>query len=278
MKYIPKTKAQSLAGIDEFAMLLLTRAVNDLRGDLPFINVQFNRGKGAKTVPHYSDEQIGNSIRDEILIAGGMFVSNPDRADFVLLVNTDPKGETFETHNSFPPQVLTKRQQKYFAKNAKNFSAQIEDAVNKNLPVGVADIVFANGSDNFLMNQLRDKELLFKLQAYGGWNTATNTSGFALGTGILSKKMNRESVNRLLTRRYLDDWAYQANVRAQIADELSKRPDGLQVYLNFGDNESEIVRRENQLMKDFVAKNLPGIGDFTVKNTWHRMFECEIDF
>ena len=166
MKYIPKTKAQSLAGIDEFAMLLLTRAVNDLRGDLPFINVQFNRGKGAKTVPHYSDEQIGNSIRDEILIAGGMFVSNPDRADFVLLVNTDPKGETFETHNSFPPQVLTKRQQKYFAKNAKNFSAQIEDAVNKNLPVGVADIVFANGSDNFLMNQLRDKESLRSARAF----------------------------------------------------------------------------------------------------------------
>ena len=65
MKNIPKTKAQSLAGIDEFAMLLLTRAVNDLNGNLPFVNVQFNRGIGEKTIPDFSDEPIGNSISEE---------------------------------------------------------------------------------------------------------------------------------------------------------------------------------------------------------------------
>ena len=166
MKNIPKTKAQSHAGIDEYAMLLLTRAVNDLNSSLPFVNVQFNRGVGAKIIPHYSDEEIGQSIRDEIIIAGGMFVSKPERADFVLLVNSDPKGNTFEIHNSLPPQVLTKKQQKYFARNAKKFSAMVEDAVNKNLPVGVADIISTNGSDNFLMNQLRDKDLLCSARAF----------------------------------------------------------------------------------------------------------------
>ena len=90
--------------------------------------------------------------------------------------------------------------------------------------------------------------------------------------------MSRDSVNRLLAVRYLDDWAYQANVRAAIADELSKRPDGLQIYLNLGDYESEIVARENLLMKNFAAKNLPQIKNFSVKNPWHRMFECEIIF
>ena len=278
MENIPKTKAQSHAGIDEYAMLLLTRAVNDLNGTLPFINVQFNRGKGAKTVPHYSDEEIGQSIRDEIIIAGAMFVPKAERANFVLLVNSDPKGNTFEIHNSFPPQVLTKKQQKYFTRNAEKFSAMVEDAVNKNLPVGVADIICANGSDNFLMDQLRDKNLLFKLQSYGGWNTATNTSGFALGTGILAKKMSRDSVNRLLARRYLDDWAYQANVRTAIADYLLKYPDGLAIYLNLGDHESEIVALENQFMRDFAAKNLPSVKNFSVSNSWHRMFECRIDF
>lgn len=278
MENIPKTKAQSHAGIDEYAMLLLTRAVNDLRGDTPLVNVQFNRGVGAKTIPHYSDEEIGQSIRDEILIAGGIFVTNPARADFVLLVNTHPKGETFHTHNSLPPQVLTERQQKYFRRNAEKFAAKIEKALKKNLPVGVADITFANGSDNALMNQLRDKNLLFKLQSYGGWNTATNTSGFALGTGILAKKMSRESIDRLLARRYLDDWAYQANVRTQIAAELSKLPNGLQIYLNFGEHEAEIVRRENQLMREFAEKNLPQWKNFTISNPWHRMFECRIDF
>ena len=278
MENIPKTKAQSHAGIDEFAMLLLTRAVNDLRSSVPFVNVQFNRGVGAKTVPSYSDEQIGDSIRDEILIAGGMFVPKPERADFVLFVNTDPNGGTYELHNSCPPIPLTKKQEKYFVRNAKRFSAMIEDAVNKNLPVGVADIISANGADNFLMEQLHDKKLLFKLQSYGGWNTATNTSGFALGTGILAKKMSRNSINRLLVRRYLDDWAYQANVRTQIADELSQLPDGLAIYLNLGEHEAEVVQRENILMHEFAVNHFPKWNDFVVSNPWHRMFECRIDF
>ena len=278
MKNIPKTKAQSHAGIDEFAMLLLARAVNDLNCDLPFVNVQFNRGVGAKTVPAYSDEQIGASIRDEILIAGGMFVPNPERADFVLYVNTDPKGKTFELHNSCPPKVLTKQQEKYFARNAEKFSAMVEDAVNKNLPVGVADIISANGADNFLMNELYEKNLLFKLRAYGGWNTATNTSGFAIGTGVLTKKMSRQSIDRLLVARYLDDWAYQANVRTQIAEYLTKYPNALQIYLNLEEYEPEVAKRENVLMHEFAVKYFPQWNDFVVSNPWHRMFECQIDF
>lgn len=278
MQNIPNAKAQSLAGIDEFAMLLLTRAVNDLRGSVPSVYVQFNRGKGEKTIPAYSDEQIGNSIRDQILIAGAFPVPKPDRADFVLLVNTAPEGDTFHFHNSFPPQSLSKHQQKYLTRNAKRFSDMVSDAVDKNLPVGVADITFANGSDNFLMEQLRDKDLLFKLQSYAGWNTATNTTGFALGTGILAKKMNRKSINRLLATRYLDDWAYQANVRSMVAEELSTRPDGLQIYLNLGEHEAAIVERENKLMHDFAKKNLRRIKKFTLSNPWHRMFECRIDF
>ena len=154
----------------------------------------------------------------------------------------------------------------------------VEDAVNKNLPVGVADVICANGSDNFLMEQLRDKNLLFKLQSYGGWNTATNTSGFALGTGILAKKMSRESRDRLLARRFLDDWAYQANVRTQIAEELAKLPDGLQIYIHLGEQEAEITARENQLMQEFAAKNFPHRTNFILSNPWHRMFECRIDF
>ena len=129
-----------------------------------------------------------------------------------------------------------------------------------------------------MMNELHDKNLLFKLQAYGGWNTAKNTSGFALGTGILAKKMSRQSIDRLLARRYLDDWAYQANVRTQIADELSKLPDGLAIYLNFGEHEEEIVKRENVLMHEFAVEHFPQCNNFVVSNPWHRMFECRIDF
>ena len=278
---IPKTKAQSHAGIDEYAMLLLTRAVNEIRGDVPKVHVQFNRGVGAKTIPDFSDEELGLSIDDEILIAGAIKTSNPKRADLVLLVNTDPKGKTYQTHNSLPPQTLSKKEQKYFNRNAKNFSKMVEDAVKKKLRVGIADVTFANGSDVELMNQLRKKKLLFKLQSYGGWNTATNTSGFALGSGILARRMSRDSREKILARRYLDDWGYQTFVRTKIAEELCAEPNALEIYLHLGEREAAVAEHETELMRQFAVENLPPfdyLKNLTVTNPWHRMFECAIHF
>ena len=96
--------------------------------------------------------------------------------------------------------------------------------------MSVADIKYANGADNALMNILEQKNLLFRLKAYSGWNTATNSTGFALGTGMLARKMTNAAKNHLLTVRYLDDWAYQANVRAQVGTEFRQ----LQVLLQSG--------------------------------------------
>ena len=278
---IPKTTAQSHAGIDEYAMLLLARAVNDLRDEFPVVYVQFNSGVGADTIPAYSDETLGQSVRDEIFIAGGLVAENPERADFVLFVNTDVDGQTYHTHNSFPPMTLTKSEKKFLRRNARYFASLVESAVKKKYPVGVADVTFANGADNELMTALRKKNLLFKLQAYGGWNTATNTTGFVLGTGMLTKRMSRDARNKLLARRYLDDWAYQANVRTQIAAELAERPDGLSIYIDLGEHAADIETRETKLMRKFAEKNLPHfdfLKNFTVTNPYRRMFECEIHF
>ena len=278
---VPKTKAQSHVGIDEYAMLLLTRAVNEIRGESPKVNAIFNQGVGEDTIPDFSDERFGDSIRDEILIAGGVYTYKPERADFVLLVNTDPNGETYSTHNSFPPQTLTDSQQKYFQDNAKNFVSLVESYVKKELPVGIADTTFSNGSDVALMEELHRRKLLFKLRSYSGWNTATNTSGFAIGSGILSKHMRSSSRKKILTRRYLEDWGYQTFVRTKIAEELSTRPDGLEIYLSLGEHETEITKQENKLIQDFAKKFLPRFGfmkNLHVSNPWHRMFECEIHF
>ena len=37
-----KTRFNNMAGIDEFGMLLLTRAVNDLEKKMPFVYVRYN--------------------------------------------------------------------------------------------------------------------------------------------------------------------------------------------------------------------------------------------
>ena len=275
---LPKTKFLSMPGIDEFNVLLLNRAVNDMNREMPFVYVAYNEGKGGNTVPAFSDERIAASVDAALAIAGGLKVPNPARADFVLLVNTDSEGKTSGLHNQFPdgsdfqPQLVPDQSTKYFA-------GLVEDYVKKGYPVGVADIKYSNGADNALLEQLRQKNLLFKLRAYSGWNTATNSTGFAIGTGMLAAKMTEDGKNKLLAVRYLDDWAYQANVRTEVGNELVKQFGNPAYYIKLQDKLSFAEQQNTERMQAFADKNLPHfdfLKGFQVKNPWLRMFECDV--
>ena len=265
-----KTRFQAMAGIDEIGMLLLTRAVNDMRRDVPFVYVRYNWGKGEFTVPSYSDEKIGDSIAAAITAAGGMQVKSPEKADLVLTVNTNPNGKTYEANdraNDGTPREGTK----YFAD-------LVSDYVGKGYPVAIADIAYANGSDNALMDELRDRGLLFKLRAYAGWNTPTNSTGFVIGEGMMAEHMKDEAVDDLLLTRYLDDWAYQANVRNTIARQLTwLRGDG--VYGSLDSKMGAVATRSERMLTRFVEENLPPIDSLAyieVRFPWNRMFESDI--
>ena len=265
-----KTRFQTMAGIDEIALLMLTRAVNEQKHEIPFVYPRYNWGRGADTIPAYSDEKISTSISDAVLAAGGMLVRAPEKADVVLTVNTNPDGRTYEANgilNDATPRDGTM----YFAD-------MVADYVAKGYPVAVADIAFANGSDNALMAELQRRGLLYKIQAYAGWNTPTNSSGFALGEGMLVRHMDGDSVDHLLTTRYLDDWAYQANVRNTIARQLTwLRGDGF--YGSLGTKMDAVSMRSSRMMNRFIEENLPPIAEVdtvVVTFPWNRMFESDI--
>lgn len=277
---LPKEKFQSLAGIDEFNLLLLTRAINDIRGKVPTVNVQFNKGAGGKTVPPFSDEPLENSIAEEIIISGARQVENPKDADFVLLVNTDINGETFWSHNQ-PPSNKPFKPNLIPTKSTNNFVDLVEKNLNQGYKIGIADINYCNGSDNALMKILHDKNLLFRIQSYAGWNTATNSTGFALSTGILSKYMMNDSKNKLLVRRYIDDWAYQANIRAIVGNDLFYMPRGVIAYYQFDGEREYVEERETELIQRFADEILPPykyLRGLKVSNPWNRMFECHVEF
>ena len=279
---IPSTKFQMLSGIDEFGLLLLTRAVDDLRENSPKVYVDYNKGLGVDTVPTYSDETVGVAIKSDLTITGGRIVKNPKAADFVLLVNTDPAGNTYHSHNALPNQRDENFDYNAPRDGTKNFVDMVERYVKKGYPVCVADITFANGSDNAMINLLKERGLLFKLQAYAGWNTANNSLGFVIGTGILTRYMTKDAKNKLLATRYLDDWAYQANVRTTVGDWIFYNvPNGEKFYNGFGGKNIEIEERITKLMQEFAAKNLPSykfMRDFNVTCPWNRMFEIDIEF
>lgn len=267
---IGKEKFMSIAGIDEIGMLLLTRATNDIKRDIPFVYVKYNWGAGQRTVPSYSDESISASVADEITAAGGMPVTTPEKADLVLMVNTNPSGKTFEAaarSNTSNPH-----------EGSAYFAELVKEHVEKKYPVAVADVAYANGSDNAMMNELKMRGLLFKLKAYSGWNTATNSTGFAIGEGLMARYMKQDAINELLLTRYLDDWAYQGNVRNTVARQLTwLRGDG--VYGRLNEKRDIVAKRTAKMMTAFVNDNIMHIPDgykLVIDFPWDRMFEANI--
>ncbi len=270
-KDVEKSHFQNMAGIDEIAMLLLARAVNDNERTVPFVSVVYNYGRGARTIPAYSDETIETSIRSAIEAAGGMQVSRDEKADLVLYVNTDPNGKTFEANDNTKNTAVPRNGTKYFADI-------VEEAVAAGKPVAVGDIAFANGADNAFMEIMMNRGLLFKLRAYAGWNTPTNSTGFVIGQGVLTNRMSDESKDKLLLTRYLDDWAYQANIRQVMSRQLGWfRGSGF--YTSLNEKRSAIENRSTRLMRRWVENNLPpfdGLQGLQVRYPWNRMFESDI--
>lgn len=274
-KNLSKTQFQVTAGADELGMILVSRAINKDLNEIPFVAVGYNDGVGENTIPSYSNEKIFDSIECAIIAAGGMRIPDAERADFVVAVNTNYDGKTFEA--SSPKNNIKPR------KSTKNFMKLLNGYVEKNYSVGVADIATANGADNALMNQLRKNNLQFKISAYGGWNTATNTSGFMIGAGVLTRFLNEHEKNSLLLTRYFDDWVYQSNIRTQIANGLILSVPGEGSYPKLDGKRAGLEKLTAELTKKFAEENIIFPANTSAKNIsanfiWNRCFECDFDF
>ena len=262
----------TMAGIDEMGLMTLTRAVNDLTKNSPSVYVHYNLGIGGNVVPSYSDETYDTTINAELTATGARRTTDVNRADFILAVNTNPNGQTYEA----PDWINDGRERE----GTRAFFNAVRGYVESGKNVAIADVAFANGSDNALMKSLSEQNLLFRLHAYAGWNTPTNSTGFAIGAGILAKNMKLSDKRQLLLMRYLDDWAYQANIRAIVAGQLSSfRGEGFYGQLN--DKRYSAAEQCSRLIQNFAARNIRTVNfeeypqvDFP----WNRMFESEITF
>ena len=269
-------KYQSVAGIDEIGYVLLTRAVNNLQGDIPFVSVHYAKGTGENTIPAYSNEPIKNSIATHIKMAGGMKVNSDKRADLVFMVNTNFDGTTGaanDLNNVYIPN-----------ENIIDFVNMVDEAVQANKKVGIGDITFGNGSDNALMFSLYGKNLLDKLNAYSGWNTPTNSTGYALAMGMGANYTDRVGILKMLEVRYLDDWLYQANIRQAVANRLNSMPgEG-----DYGNTKTRTLPAEKlatealqKIIADYGLEKFEGqsyVADAQIRFPWQRMFEADIIF
>lgn len=189
-----------------------------------------------------------------------------------MFINTNRSGWTYDANT--PINTLQPRY------NTMDFVEDIESFVNAGYHVAVGDIAFANGADNALMKQLQDRDLLDKLYGYAGWNTATNSTGFALGMGIVGNQISQDKRNELLLTRYLDDWVYQANVRQSVNSYLNLLP-GSGDYLTIGDTKRPYIEEYGtKLMRSFVSDNLNLFNEavnVSITMPWNRIFEANFD-
>ena len=209
-------------------------------------------------ISNYEDVSIEKSVKGQIELAG-CEVCEPDDADILLYVNN------FEEHQG---EIVMKVPTKPFSGTWQN----------PEKPYIVADVRYANGADNAFVEQVFKTGLGENFLGYSAWNTSANSLGSLICGAVITKfakQQERKSeksetehsplVSRFLKLqlvRFLDDWAYQANVRQQLAS-----PDEKQV--------KELMKPFEQRIFE-VLKIKPDEYNITYKFPWNRLFEVEV--
>lgn len=265
---IPKSSFGSFPGADQLGLLLITRAHNDFTGYHPKVTVIYPLGGGEKTVPSYDGQAVGKTIASHVEAIGGT-ITDTERPDLLLAVNTPLTTSTSESGNfeNFPIMLQSTRE----------FLGQIETAVQEGIPVSLVDMAFSNGSDNTLVYGLYQDNMMYRLAAYNGWNTASNSVGYGIAQGVLSKGMTDEAHKDMLTTQYLDNWAYQANIRDYIYRMQQKLKAGT-IKQYYPTEMGELQSRTKEQLQRYAQTYL-GVDPATINVTlpWNRLFEVYVD-
>lgn len=267
VKKLSKYQVRFSSGADELGMLLLCRAVEKIRLKKPMVYPFYQVGVGSKTISSYENETVKESVRNHIYAAGGVPILSPKRADLILAVNTPVDGVTRSADSSNNTSKLKL--------NTYRFISKVEKYLNANKNVAIADVAFSNGADNALVKALvKDKDTK-KLVAYAGWNTSSNSIGYAIGQGLLAKYMNKVEKDRVITVRLLDDWLYEANGRQILRKNLiwrNKWNDWSLTADHRKGAERSLWYIIHNLAKGTYLEN--EVNDFSYLLPWNRSFEC----
>lgn len=267
-KDVPKTAFGSFPGADQLGLLLITRANNDFNNYHPKVTIIYPLGGGEKTVPSYDGQAIGKTIAEHIEAIGGT-VTDSEKPDLLLAVNTPLTTSTTES-NSFEnfPIMLD---------STKEFLGHIESAVKADIPVSIVDMAFSNGADNTLVYGLYQDKMMYKVAAYNGWNTASNSVGYGLSQGILSRYMSESAHKDMLTTNYLDNWAYQANVRNYLY-RMQKSMEAGRLRRYYPTEMGELQGLAKLELQRYAQTYLE-VDPKTIEVTlpWNRLFEVYVD-
>lgn len=260
-------------GADEVGCTLFARMVNQYLDKKPLIYPRFSSVKGPFITPICEDRALYETIKYQIMAAGGLLCTSYSEADLVLFVNT-PGEKMMEAsvqnnrgigYNVFRTIIELVETAEFVVNHLKK-------------PCMIADVAFINGGDLELVQLLRDKKLLFKLAAYAGWNTSSNTLGTCIAQGMLYYIYgNSQAHLDFLSLRFVEDAGYCSFVRTYMCkNELPKLGAGF-TYFSIDGPRGKVAGRVEMLLKDFIELHIND-GEYEVKiddcyMPWSRMFE-----
>ena len=205
-------------GADEIPLTLLSRAIEkDIK-----IFVEFTEPDYKNKISNYEDVSIEKSVDGQIELGGFKRVFDKEYADLILVVNN-----FVEKQGELVMGWTTRGKYK-------------GDFVLPSKPYAFADVRYANGADNDFVDDILSK-LDNNFYGYSGWNTSANTLGTILATvkvKFRATKYNDYAFKKLQMIRFLDDWAYQANLRVNgqtpvIKDLMQPFEEKLTKYLDY---------------------------------------------
>ena len=236
---LEKLGATTKTGADEIPLTLFARAIT---GNIKICPI-FLEPDYKNLISNYEDISIENSVKNQIELAN-CSVCEAENADILLYINNFKKQQGEIVMN-----IMTENYNRKFSTPDK--------------PYMIADVRFANGADNNFVSELFKNEIQDKnFFGYSGWNTSANTLGSlicAAKVKFFAKNYKEQAFKNLQTVRFLDDWAYQANIRQKL-----KTPD-----VKILSEEMEYFQKQiDNILKTKINANY--------SYPWNRLFEVEI--
>ncbi len=232
-------------GADEIPLTLLSRCIAD--GQKVKIAPVYTNPSDIDLFSKYEDISVKNSVCSQITTAGAT-VSSVEEADLIMYVNNFV-GEQGELVMNI---------------DAKPFNG---DFICFDKPFFVVDILNANGADNKFVEKMFQNGLNEKFYGYSAWNTTGNSLGSGIATAItkfLTKNYDENAFKKLQTVRFLDDWAYQANLREVLKQE----------------NQTDLsVVKEKFFTYENTVQKVLNSGKYEIQYSfpWDRFFEIRIE-
>ena len=240
-EHLTRMGGEVITGADEIPLSLISKAINTEMSVYPI----FIEDDEKHLISNYEDVSIEDSVKNQLKFAGVNITDNKDDADIVLIINN------FKDHQG---EIVMK-------KPTEQFSGELwEKFIPDNKPYMIADVRNANGADNNFIKELFNNFRYDGFYGYSAWNTSANSLGSLICCAKVkfgAKNYDDTAFKKVQMVRFLDDWAYQANIRQEI-----EKPCDIREY-----------------MKPYEEK-VSKILDLPIKNEyfypWNRLFEVEV--